>query len=133
MFAAGTDYQVIELKAGEDFVVTVTVKDNNIPVDLTYVRNAVFTARRSFYYPGDVHTFNVEKMTPYNQGNFKISYSASQTLTMKSGRYVFDFILETPTTFDGSTGEPTSYTTIKVITGILIVYPTASIAGYYPF
>lgn len=133
MFAAGTDYQVIELNAGEDFVTTVTVKDNNIPVDLTYVRNAVFVARRSFYYPGDVHTFNVEKMTPYNQGNFKIFYSASQTITMKSGRYVFDFIVEMPTTFDQNTGEPTSYTTTKVITGILIVYPAASITGYYPF
>ena len=125
LFGAST-YSVMELYGGEDFVTTVTAKENGVPIDITDVDNMSFMVRRSPFYDKDVHSFTVTKMIPYTDGTFQVMYSSSQTSTMKSGRYVFDFFADLPVS--GGSKRRT-----KIAEGIIVVYPSAQATGYYPF
>ncbi|MCX8008209.1 MAG: hypothetical protein N3A54_00740 [Patescibacteria group bacterium] len=127
-YFSASQYSVLELFGGEDFQTVITVTENGAPINIEDASNLRFTVRRSFFYNKNVHNFFVEKLTPYSNGSFRVTYPANQTKTMKAGNYVFDFFIDLPKTGGGTR-------TMKVAEGIIVVYPAATLEPntYYPF
>ncbi|MCX8008078.1 MAG: hypothetical protein N3A54_00060 [Patescibacteria group bacterium] len=127
-YFSASQYSVIELFGGEDFQTIVTVSENGVPINIENASNLRFTVRKSFFYNKSVHNFFVEKLTPYSNGSFKVTYPASLTKTMKAGNHVFDFFIDLPNASGGTR-------TMKVAEGIIVVYPAATTDSntYYPF
>lgn len=102
---------------GADFTVTITLQDSNgVALDLTgYTGNSLI--RQSFYSDLNVFALNVSILSPTTAGNIQLSLPYANTSVIPAGRYAYDVLITNGTL------------TNKVLQGIMVVNPTATIAS----
>jgi hypothetical protein len=110
--------QVINLsiEKGTDFSLTLTLKANGAPIDLT---NYTFNAKmRKYFGASNYYSFLITKEQPYTSGKVKIGIASSISSTIPVGRYVYDVL--------ATSGIGSTAITSKYFKGNIIVEGTSS-------
>ena len=91
---AATYVSNITVNSGEDFSQTFTLEsaDSSSPLNLTDY--SVSSQMRKHAGSTTKTDFTAEALTPLTDGKIKISLTNAQTSALKSGRYVYDVVIE---------------------------------------
>jgi hypothetical protein len=104
------------IEQGTDFSLSLTLKSNGAPIDLT---DYEFAAKmRKHYAAANYYEFSVNKLDPMTNGKLIIGMASSITSTISPGRYVYDVI--------ATSGIGTTAITSKYFKGNIIVEGTSS-------
>ena len=95
---AATYVSNITVNSGEDFSQTFTLEsaDSSSPLNLTGY--SVSSQMRKHAGSTTKTDFTAEALTPLTDGRIMISLTNTQTAALKSGRYVYDIIIEKDST-----------------------------------
>lgn len=103
----------IHIDQGSTFSTTINVNDASGSTQNLVGYSARSMMRKS-YYSSSANNFTVEITNPAN-GEISISMTAANTANLKSGRYVYDLEMESP-----------SGVVTRIVEGIVIVLPNVT-------
>lgn len=108
-------YANLSADQGADFQISIDIEDaNSDPLDLT--NYALYGQVRRTYKSDNAVDFTINKDNDPTTGTIAIQLLASQTISMKSGRYVYDVYAHNTVTDQ----------VIKVLEGILEIVPAVT-------
>jgi|TARA_B100001939_G_C16632538_1_gene484068 hypothetical protein len=95
---AATYVSNITVNSGEDFNQTFTLESSDSSSPLNLTGYSVSSQMRKHAGSTTKTDFTAEALTPLTDGRIMISLTNTQTAALKSGRYVYDIIIEKDST-----------------------------------